>query len=86
MKPPHGSGGAEVSSIRGLLDDLNSDDAGRAEDAQHALQAIGRRAVEPVLRDLPQLGIFGTLCVLELLTDGRPGTLVTLEWIGEADR
>lgn len=69
MKPPHGSGDAETSSIRGLLDDLNSDDTARAEDAQHALQAIGRRAVEPVLRELPQLGIFGQLCVLELLTD-----------------
>lgn len=60
------------SSIDELLSELDSSDTGVAQEAQYSLQKMGACAVEPVLKALPGLGVFGQRCVLDLLTDLPP--------------
>ncbi|MEZ5980324.1 MAG: HEAT repeat domain-containing protein [Planctomycetota bacterium] len=51
-----------------LIAELDSDESNVADDAQHDLGSIGADAVEPVLRALPKLRVYGQRCVLDLLT------------------
>ena len=56
-----------MESVATLIAQLNSDDANVAEDAQRALQALGREAIAPVLTAVGNLRLFGQRCALDLL-------------------
>jgi hypothetical protein len=56
-------------SLDELLLALDSSDTVVAQEAQFSLEELGSCAVEPVLKALPGLGVFGQRCVLDLLTD-----------------
>ncbi|MER5867535.1 hypothetical protein [Kitasatospora sp. NPDC002040] len=53
-------------SIDDLLRELDSDSSEVAEDAQHALIALGQQVVVPLINVVPLLGSFGQLCAIEV--------------------
>ncbi len=84
-------------SIDDLLRELDADSSEVAEDAQHALIALGPQTVVPLISAVPLLGSFGQLCAIEVfnaLADPRPvGVLIDLlrsenltvrQWAAEA--
>ncbi len=62
----------DVHSIRHLLAALDSKDTSIAEDAQHDLEALGAKAVGPLMGTLSSFGVFGQRCALDLLTTWPP--------------
>ncbi|MFE7587873.1 HEAT repeat domain-containing protein [Kitasatospora sp. NPDC057512] len=83
--------------IDDLLRELDADSSEVAEDAQHALIALGPRVVVPLINTVPLLGFFGQLCAVEVfnaLADPRSvGVLIDLsgsesptvrQWAAEA--
>ncbi|MFC1443158.1 HEAT repeat domain-containing protein [Streptacidiphilus sp. N1-10] len=66
-------------SIDDLLEMLDADRSELAEDAQHALIALGSQVVEPLIAVVPRLGRFGQLCAIEVfnsLGDMRPAEVL----------
>ncbi|MGX1675537.1 hypothetical protein [Streptomyces sp. NPDC055400] len=63
-------------TIAQLVGELDADLSEVAEDAQHALIAMGSDALDELIAAVPGLGRFGQLCAIEVLTalqDPRPG-------------
>ncbi|MFJ8747276.1 HEAT repeat domain-containing protein [Embleya sp. NPDC127516] len=66
--------------IARLVGELDADSGEVAEDAQHALIALGPRVLDPLIAAAPGLGSFGQLCAIEVFTalgDPRPGDALT---------
>ncbi|HET6359306.1 HEAT repeat domain-containing protein [Streptomyces sp.] len=85
------------SVIAQRVSDLDADSSDVAEDAQHALIAMGPQVLDHVIAAAPGLGAFGQLCAIEVfsaLGDPRPGDVligmldsddtVVRQWAAEA--
>ncbi|MDX3353708.1 HEAT repeat domain-containing protein [Streptomyces sp. ME01-24h] len=65
--------------IAQLVGELDADSSEVAEDAQHALTAIGSDVLDQLITTVPDLGLFGQLCAIEVFTalqDPRPGDVL----------
>ncbi|WP_249374829.1 HEAT repeat domain-containing protein [Streptomyces sp. I05A-00742] len=65
--------------IAQLVGELDADSSEVAEDAQHALIAMGSDALDELIAAVPGLGRFGQLCAIEVFTalqDPRPGDVL----------
>jgi hypothetical protein len=65
--------------IRELVAELDGDDSGAAEEAEHELGRYGRAVLEPLLEAAPAFGRFGKLCAIELfeeIGDARAGAVL----------
>jgi len=56
------------SEIARRVRDLDADSTETAEDAQHALTAIGPDVLDDVIAAVPGMGRFGQLCAIEIFT------------------
>ncbi|MEU6552579.1 HEAT repeat domain-containing protein [Streptomyces sp. NPDC046915] len=83
--------------ITRLVADLDAESTEVAEDAQHALTALGPGVLEPLIAAAPALNPFGQLCAIEVFTalaDPRPADVLigmlasesatVREWTAEA--
>ncbi|MER5386411.1 HEAT repeat domain-containing protein [Streptomyces sp. NPDC002688] len=61
------------------VSELDADSSEMAEDAQHALIAMGPEVLDELIAAAPHLGAFGQLCAIEVFTalkDPRPGDML----------
>ncbi|MET7622291.1 hypothetical protein [Streptomyces sp. NPDC005408] len=66
-------------TIAQLVGELDADSSEVAEDAQHALIAMGPDVLDKLIAAVPGLGPFGQLCAIEVFTalqDPRPGDVL----------
>ncbi|MER7770973.1 hypothetical protein [Kitasatospora sp. NPDC096140] len=66
-------------TIAQRVGELDADSSEVAEDAQHALIAMGPEVLDELIAAVPQLGAFGQLCAIDVFTalkDPRPGDVL----------
>ncbi|MDH6129839.1 hypothetical protein [Kitasatospora sp. GP82] len=66
-------------TIAQRVGELDADSSEVAEDAQHALIAMGPEVLDELIAAVPHLGAFGQLCAIEVFTalkDPRPGDVL----------
>ncbi|WP_406369521.1 hypothetical protein OG788_06710 [Streptomyces sp. NBC_00647] len=67
------------STVTQRVGELDADSSEVAEDAQHALIAMGPEVLDELIAAAPHLGAFGQLCAIEVFTalkDTRPGDVL----------